>query len=192
MELLTKLSPPQAQFYMDSLQDIRSDAQVDDLIAGMRKMYAEQQAMQPNPAQVAAVQAQSAQALQSQKLQFEQQQQQVAIQAQQAKDAALVSAEQEKAAIAVHASSLEQQFRLETDRQMAMLNFQHQMALQQAKGSQPSVSLTGALGKVGIPAAEKLAGFPETDSPDDMAKQLAPKPMAQGKGNNGGNSKNAG
>ena len=51
-------------------------------------------------------------------------------------------------------------------------NERFKMAQQAALAGAPKISLTGALGPVGIPAAEKLAGLPETDSSNDL-KQAA-------------------
>lgn len=176
-EIVTRLAspnmtPPLAEFYLNESQSIKSDAQADRLIAGLKTYFAETQ--------------QQALAVQAMKGQQAQQQGQQSAQQAAAQQAAETQADQEQAAIKVHAEGLIQQQRVEADQQtqavearnsmqLEQTKFEHALALVNAKQQTPSVSLSGTLGPVGIASAEEEAGL-KPDDPTLMKKILMPAP----------------
>lgn len=158
------LAPPLVELYVTQSNVIRNDVVKDRFIHDYAAYMAQEQ--------------QQAQQIQQMKgNQAQQQNQQKAEQEQQAAQIVL-QADQEKSAIAVHASSLEQQWRLQTDMATNQQKFEQSMALLQAKGATPTVTLAGKLGPVGTASAEEAANLKPDDPATMKALLMPPKPAA--------------
>jgi hypothetical protein len=155
---------PVLEFYLDGCTWIRSDANVDRLIANY-KLYE-------------AAQAQQQMAMQSMKGDQAQQQLQAKNQAAQSQANIQVQAEQAKAAIDVHAQSLEQTWRMQADQATENDRFAHSMALLQAKQNTvvPTVSIAVKADPTATASAEEKAGLESSDPATVKAMLMPPKP----------------
>ena len=176
--LIAKLPAALAEFYLNELNNIRSDAQVERLITELKQMEAAAAAAQPNPQ---AIEQQKADAA----MQLEQMKNQADLQKMQAEAQIDIQKEAQKSAIAVHSASLAQTWRMQADLAVQNQKFQHDTAL--ANQVVPKVSIAVNAGPKGTAAAEQLAGFPLIDDPATLAAIMAPKP-APTKGKSDGQS----
>ena len=176
VKILATLPPPIAELYLNNSNTVRTDALKDRVIAGMQKI-ADQEAAS-SAANVAAqnnsaaAQQQGAEhaaqaASQASEQQADQQKLETQIAADQQESQIQLQADAEKSAIAVHASSLEQQWRMQADQANLALQAGNALKLQQAKSALPTVSGTFTLGTNATISEEKKLGL----TPDDPAEQ---------------------
>lgn len=171
------MNPALAKFYLSQCDDIRSDAQTDELMVGLQAYYA----------------SQSQQAAQVQQMKGDQAQQQLAQKTQQEQQAAQIAQQtaEAEAAIRVHsetqiqgARSIADQEAQNSEARQAMVlenaKFEHQMAILQANHQAPpsySVSAKLALGPTASIGAEEAMGLP-ADSPKEVKEAAQPPPKA--------------
>jgi len=174
-QAMVNMPAPLVEFLLTQLQAIRSDADVDRFLAAYKEYEAQQQQ-----------QAQQVQAMKG-----DQAQQQLALKAQQANAEAdaKIKADEAQAAIKVHATQITEAARATADQaieqhradaaaNLEQLKFEHASALLSAEhAAPPKVSLTAKMGSVGVQSAEKMAGFPATDNPEEI-KKMNVKPVA--------------
>lgn len=155
-------SPASVEGLLTMLQSIRSDENVDKIIANVKRDLAIQQSMQPNPQQVQA-QKDDAQA----KLQGE-------------LEAIRVDGEMKLEGARTQADMNIQNTKDVNAVQLENLRHQNKMAeIMAANQVVPSVSLTGKLGSIATPSAEEAAGL-KPDSSAEQAKIVAPPKPAAG------------
>lgn len=165
MVIIKDLPAPLAEFYLSQLQSIRSDAQVDRLLEGMRALDAQRAAQAPNPMGVAALKAQAEQ----QQMQAEQQQAQLQLQAQ-------TQAEVAKAQIDAHTQGQIEAIKLDAQMRMAQVTFSHALSLAEAQSQMqkaPTIAIAVKTGPTATASAEEKAGL-EPDSESDLKTIMQP------------------